>query len=92
MIIWNTGLLAAGEGQTQTDACKNLWGEVLIRALEDAQGRFGSSNDNRQPRPTIQAQAIIWIGSRDFHDVCDAAGVCPDAVKHRFHAGKSTRR
>ena len=54
-------------------ACQRMWGAVLLTCMRGALGISGEF-DNR----TAGKVSSDWIGSRDFIQVCDYAGV--DAV------------
>lgn len=75
--------IIADDYTTSSDACPYtaLWGEALIRGIEDASGRHERSDR----RPTDSA---AWIGSADFRTVCDLAGISADMVETAFRSGK----
>lgn len=60
-----------------------LWRAVINRALDDARGNCGG--DTRKNRNRFRGEARSWFqtAGRDFHRVCDLAGLNADWVKTR---------
>lgn len=73
---------------------RQLWASVLALGLTDATGHIGGSPTgpkNAATRKTIHQQALSWLNTRDFHEVCQLAGFDPDAIKAKWEAGKITQ-
>lgn len=64
-----------------------LWLGVLLRGLLDANGIVtglgGGENEG-----LIQRRAQNWLGSRDFVEVCENAGMSPNMILAAHRAGK----
>ena len=65
------------------DALKRLWQGVLVRAIEDAQGRDGAGVAGTS-RSRITEQSRRWLlqgNCHEFRTACDAAGIDPEDVR-----------
>ena len=64
---------------------KILWQDVLMRAMLDATASLTATIAEHE----LQARraARLWIGSNDFREVCELAGMDPDSTLARFRAG-----
>lgn len=58
--------------------CRSLWQEVLLQGLRDLLNPTSIEVVREQPKWRS------WIGSRDFREVCDLAGVDPEATAATF--------
>ena len=65
-------------------ACRNLWEDVLRRALADAVTTGGCAAGLSMSRG-VQASHQRWLGSRDFRIVCALVGLEPEAVLAVYH-------
>lgn len=59
-----------------------MFARIIIQAVGDAYG-LGCTELERQ-------QAISWFGTKDFREICECAGICPDAFMDRWNAGRIT--
>lgn len=61
----------------EAEIARQLWIAVLARMI----------TDYFDTRPSLEKQqAEHWVGSRDFGEVCDLAGVCPKRLAARLLA------
>jgi len=51
---------------------KSLWRSVLIQAIYDVSGTGGNIE-----RKILRAETLAWLGSQDFYEVCELAGLDP---------------
>lgn len=58
-----------GRRAIEAKAMRSMWGAVILQAIQDLM-RTSSGSD-----PIDRRRARAWIGSRDFHLVCDCAGI-----------------
>lgn len=68
---------------------KRLWQEVLVRAVQDAQG-IGLSGGQATAAEIRAGQkdAQDWFGTPHFEVVCLRAGMDPDFINDAYKAGK----
>nr|WP_309504313.1 hypothetical protein [uncultured Roseovarius sp.] len=66
-----------------SDPERALWLEVLIRGLEDAAGRAECSASRMLDALVAQR----WIGTPDFREVCENAGMDPDFIQEAYRRG-----
>lgn len=76
---------------------RELWGKVLIHGIEDAVGRADSSIKSGYLRSASNITAAAakdraWIGSRDFREVCELAGLEPSMIERAFHDGRFDKK
>lgn len=68
---------------------RRLWLTVLLTAVNEAlrEQRLSASDLERY-------QSANWIkgNSSDFREVCELAGINPDALREKFIAGKISRK
>lgn len=60
-------------------ACRNLWADVLRRALADAV-TTGHFTAGLSMSPDAKAKHQGWVGGKDFRAVCALAGFEPEPV------------
>lgn len=65
------------ELSAECETLRKLWRAVLVQALKEAHGNILNTGGKYAPhtRRAIQRTARDWIGSRDFREVCELAGV-----------------
>lgn len=64
---------------------RGMWGEVLMRGMADATASLTATVC--QCELQARREARLWVGSRDFKEVCELAGLDPEAVLGKFRAG-----
>lgn len=62
---------------------QELWGAVLTQALNDAKGS-GMPEAPPEARALLAQRVRDWIGTEDFLDICDLAGVLITEAEPRF--------
>lgn len=87
MSNWQIGLHASNDGPAQQECSdiRTLWLNVLIRGLDDASGRLDGGN--MAWNGVNEKRAKEWIGSKDFHMVCDLAGMDADMIESGYRRG-----
>lgn len=64
--------------ENDADACRELWQEVVLQAVDEAQGTGDTSEAAR-----------LWLFNplqeKDFLQVCEFAGLDPEAVRARVN-------
>lgn len=74
-----------------TTVMRQMWGEVLQRALDDAFGAVVGSTSGHTAEAE-RKRARDWIGTRDFREVCELAGIEPEAVLAAIQTGALQQR
>lgn len=62
---------------------RRLWRAVLVQGLREAKGQIINTGGAVTPagRRAALSMARDWIGSRDFREVCDLAGISVSAAE-----------
>lgn len=71
---------ALSEGGGYSDPYSHLWCAVVLRLKADIEKKNMDSSYSRADR----SQARDWVGSRGFTEVCEMAGLDPDAALEAF--------
>lgn len=67
----------------QAQTCRHLWAAVLVQAMRDIFTPINAEAYEVARYRMQNRQAIAWLGSRDFHQVCALAGLDGTAVEAR---------
>ena len=68
----------------QADLCRHVWQCVLLQAARDLLVLKTRSDGISGPSSSDQHYSKMWIGSRDFREVCELAGYDPTRVERAF--------
>ena len=70
-----------------TTGHRRLWAAVLYENLRCAAGNVSALNGGRNPDLDV-GRATSWLGTQDFHMVCDLAGIDAGSAVNAIKAGK----